>query len=801
MSDDPAIHVVGAVLSGGRLRLVAELVGAETGFAVDAEVTITDFFGATYPATMIPTRAAEAWLPDVIPPGAVVIEAVLPPIPPDADAPSYLLSVSGLSTWFAPASQDTLAGAASEAALSLPPGSTSIDYTGRDYAAFTAMMRSRIAKSLGADSTRALDHPSDPLTTLTEVLAYAGDHLSFRQDAAGTESYLTTARRRLSLRRHGRLRDYAVDDGCAARTVLVFTVKQDDLLPGGLAAVTYQPGRRDVVLPPGTMLAPSTTVFETMAPLAVHVELNDLGSALARPAAYTLLAGTISCMLSGAAATLAPGQLLVLRQTKPPAGVATPFGAQVLRLIKIVATSDGLGNPLTLIAWHPEDALARPLTVPPAKQPGTVSLFGNVALADHGATVAAAPVPDIVPDAGPYRPFVTVADPLLAAPPPAIAAGYDGTQDLIAASLLVVSARASLKPDPRGARVGIEMTGERPGMTIGTPPDATAVTDLWTPQPDLLSTPATGRSFAVSLEDAVGSGPRRLSLRFGAAQAEPGAGAGPGYAPAAGTRFTAAVRDGGGQTGRVNADALLQLVGSASSISSVTNPVAAAAPAPAEQSAAVRLFAQNAFRTNLRGVDPGDWELLGQRDPLVTAIRASSSSTKAGGPCDIGLATTAPQAVSYMVAATRLLDHEVLGAPPRIRPATGLPLDIALVVYCRPGTDAATARARLLQRLGSNALPDGSPAFFNPANWPLGKPVKLADLVDVLEADCAVSSVLTQPRIDPRVRFKSFAGPDVTADNIANGFIPVGPAESARVSNDSLRPQDGSLRLLIVITP
>jgi hypothetical protein len=227
----------------------------------------------------------------------------------------------------------------------------------------------------------------------------------------------------------------------------------------------------------------------------------------------------------------------------------------------------------------------------------------------------------------------------------------------------------------------------------------------------------------------------------------------------------------------------------------------AAAPAPAEPSAAVRLFAQAAFRTNLRGVDPDDWERLGQRDPLVTAIQARDSSLKDGRPCEIGLATTAPQDVSYMVAAIRLLDHAVLGAAPQIGPAVDLPLDITLVVYCRPGTDAGAARARLQQRLGSGALPDGSPAFFNPANWPLGKRVMLAELIDVIEADCAVSSVPTQPGIDPRIRFQSLAEPNVTAKNIASGFIPVGVAQRARVSNDPLRPQHGSLRVLIVVAP
>ena len=53
---------------------------------------------------------------------------------------------------------------------------------------------------------------------LVEVLAYAGDHLSYYQDAVATEAYLDTARQRISVRRHARLVDYVLHEGCNART-------------------------------------------------------------------------------------------------------------------------------------------------------------------------------------------------------------------------------------------------------------------------------------------------------------------------------------------------------------------------------------------------------------------------------------------------------------------------------------------------------------------------------------------------------------------------------------------------------
>ena len=52
---------------------------------------------------------------------------------------------------------------------------------------------------------------------LAELIAYVGDQLSYQQDAVATEAYLETARSRISLRRHARLVDYHVHDGCNAR--------------------------------------------------------------------------------------------------------------------------------------------------------------------------------------------------------------------------------------------------------------------------------------------------------------------------------------------------------------------------------------------------------------------------------------------------------------------------------------------------------------------------------------------------------------------------------------------------------
>jgi hypothetical protein len=779
------LKLVRSRLSGRALELVVE---SPQGLTADAapEVTIIDMLGRQ----MTDIRAA-------LDPrtGTLTISAVAPGTAPDADPSSYLVTVSGHSTWFAPSSPRAVPDGTE--ASKLPAGGASIDYLGRDYISFTTMMRSRVSQIVGDDSAWALDHPADPMTTILEVLAYAGDHLSFRQDAAGTESYLTTARRRLSLRRHARLRDYAVDDGCNARTALVFKVNAAGLLQAGLQVVTLQPGQPDLILPVAPALVASTAVFETMHEQPVSPLLNDLGALLVQSAAYTIPADAIGLALGGGATGLVPGQLIMIQQLNAPAGVAVPFGAQALRLLTVEEVTDRNGAVTTALGWHPEDALIRPLTVPPANAVGTVSLYGNVVLADHGLTVPATLHPDTVPAAGGFRPEVVVEDVVSAAPPPQIDAAFDGTQDLVVASLMVASAKASLTPDPRLAVPCITLSGTRPAMA-GRPattgqPAIIGVTDVWNAQQDLLSTASTGRSFAVALEDGYGGDERHLVLRFGDG--------GLGYPPAPGTVFTATARTGNGQTGRVRANSLLQVIGPAPLVTWVTNPLSAS-PFAAEDSESIRLFATTNFRTNLRGIEPSDWERLGNADPLVTEVRATLGPD-GHAPCTVGLTTrkTIPDGIAFPVASARLMQYGVLGALPEIVEGTDVALDVALIVYCATGTNIGAARERLFRRIGTGSLPDGFPAFFNPGRWPLGRQVRLDELVDAIKADPSVSFVVFDPRLDPRIVFKTVEGDDHTASNVAQGHIEIGAHQRARVGNDAFHPALGSARLYVVATP
>src|SRR5699024_9656815 len=111
------------------------------------------------------------------------------------------------------------------------------------------------------------------------------------------------------------------------------------------------------------------------------------------------------------------------------------------------------------------------------------------------------------------------------------------------------------------------------------------------------------------------------------------------------------------------------------------------------------------------------------------------------------------------------LEHAVLGAPPTIEQGIPVPVDIALVVYCTAGSNIAAVRERLLRRIGAGAKADGGPAHFHPTSWPLGRPVLLAELLALLEADPAVAFAVGNPAQDPRVVFRTVSGSDTTDQN------------------------------------
>ena len=100
-----------------------------------------------------------------------------------------------------------------------------INYLSKDYASFRQLIFDRLSLVMPNWQER---HVPDVGVALVEMLAYAGDHLSYYQDAVATEAYLETARQRISVRRHARLVDYPMHEGCNARAWVHVLTSQDE---------------------------------------------------------------------------------------------------------------------------------------------------------------------------------------------------------------------------------------------------------------------------------------------------------------------------------------------------------------------------------------------------------------------------------------------------------------------------------------------------------------------------------------------------------------------------------------------
>jgi hypothetical protein len=135
-----------------------------------------------------------------------------------------------------------------------------INYLAKDYASFKQLIFDRLALVMPDWRER---HVPDLGVALVELFAYVGDHLSYYQDAVATEAYLDTARQRISVRRHARLVDYAMHEGCNARAFVHVEVSQD------------WPGANEAPLEAAN-LSFVTGLNDALGPLERRLEWNDL---------------------------------------------------------------------------------------------------------------------------------------------------------------------------------------------------------------------------------------------------------------------------------------------------------------------------------------------------------------------------------------------------------------------------------------------------------------------------------------------------------------------------------------------
>ena len=286
------------------------------------------------------------------------------------------------------------------------PPTPPIDYLARDYAGLRRLLLDRL--SLLEPDWRERS-PADLGIALVELVAYLGDRLTYRQDAIATEAYLATSRRRVSLRRHTRLVDYRVHEGCAARVWARIEVKGGEPvpLPAGTPLLTRVPRTDALLVPDGpahrAALASGAVVFETVDDHLLYADHREFAFYTWGALDCCLPAGATTATLHGDHPHLKAGDVLVLAETRNPRSgkesEADPAHRWPVRLTSVHSGRDDSGGrfadeptgsavDVTEIGWDPLDALPFPLciTVDGGTQACALA-WGNVVLADHGRTV------------------------------------------------------------------------------------------------------------------------------------------------------------------------------------------------------------------------------------------------------------------------------------------------------------------------------------------------------------------------------------------------------------------------------
>jgi predicted phage baseplate assembly protein len=288
-----------------------------------------------------------------------------------------------------------------------PAVDETVSYLARDYAGLRQLMLDRLAVTMPQWTEQ---HEPDVLVTLVELLAYIGDDLSYYEDAVATEAYLQTARNRISVRRHARLLNYRLSEGCSARAWVCLQVSAPLALALGSVrfaiAGNLVDGGSPVLEPPATTVSelsalPQYSPLATAPGSAASADTIELLPAHNAIQLWSwgerdshLVTGATSAVLEdgngerGRTLRLRPGDVLVFEQSKDPAtlGVAPgdPGLRQAVRLSEVQPRWDPLyEQPLVEVRWAPEDALAFELAVTAGGNPCAVA-SGNAILVAHG---------------------------------------------------------------------------------------------------------------------------------------------------------------------------------------------------------------------------------------------------------------------------------------------------------------------------------------------------------------------------------------------------------------------------------
>ena len=636
-----------------------------------------------------------------------------------------------------------------------------IDYLARDYASFRSLMFDRLSVVVPEWRERS---PADLGVSLVEILAYAGDHLSYFIDAVGTESYLGTARRRVSVRRHARLRDYFMHEGANARTYVAFEV--DDAVADSPATLPRRTqvltrfGSNLTVVPSDLLseaLAAGALVFETSDDLTLHPAHNRMRFYTWSDARCCLPAGATAVTLRGPLPTLVAGDLLLFEEVRGPrtgaAADADPNQRHVVRLTRVEPAVDPLdGTPVVEVEWHEADALPFPLCLSSIAEDGgaieDVSVArGNVALADHG---RARHEPALVFGGESEFALTLAGGPLTHSVP--------------------LSANHRDRPAAELRQLGPEHALPQIRLFSGD--------ETWEVRRDLLGSRSIDRHFVAEVEE-----DGRARLRFGDNEH--------GMRPEISTEFRAEYREGNGPPGNIGARTIRHVVDGPPGIRSVQNPLPAWGGEAPESLERVRAFAPEAFKVQERAVTEADYAQMAERHPEVQRAAATLRFTGSWFTVFLTIDRRGGRAVAEDGDFVRsMLQHmdrfRMTGHDIEIRGPRFVPLDIEIAICVEPEYFRGEIELQLERQLGSRILPDGRLGFFHPDRWSFGQSVYLSQMYAAIMSVPGVASAQVK-------RFRRWER--MAKDELDTGILRVDRLEVVRLDNDPSFQENGRLRL------
>jgi hypothetical protein len=720
-----------------------------------------------------------------------------------------------------------------------------INYLAKDYGSFRQLILDRLALTMPEWHER---HVPDLGIALVEMLAYTGDYLSYYQDAVATEAYLDTARKRISVRRHARLVDYILHEGCNARAWLFLevnaeigetvTFQRDEIAFSTVTGPARSPMSRPIDANELNQLpAGSYEYFEPMAKkIQLRAEHNEIAFYTWGDAQCCLPRGSTSATLRDAWLPIAPenpsaaararateeecepapnessppDRMLALRPGDyilfeeiigPKTGNeadADPTHRHVVRLTRVTPMEDPLfretvagydgdfGTPLVEIEWAPEDALPFPLCIS-AIGPAEPAPPRKPCELIEGISVARGNI--ILVDHGRTIKQDPPFDPV---PTEETETCCEGEGRVSETTLRAGKFRPHLS---RGALVFAEPLARNAAASRLLAQDPRRAV----PSVQLTTTTSEPNEWwpRIDLLSSAGEAAHFVvevdneglaHLRFGDGDC--------GRMPDAGTAFAVKYRVGGGVAGNVGAESIKQIVWPNERrddrITQVRNPLPARGGAAPEPIAEAKLFAPRAFRKELqRAIIPEDYAAIALREFPAQVQRAGAELRWTGSWYSVRVAidprgSLHASPVLLKKIKRRLERYRRMGHDVQVVPARYVPLEIELIVCMQSHYLRGHVRAALLDVFQSGLRSNGEPGFFHPDKLSFGDAIYLSRLVAAAQAVEGVESV-EMTKLQRR-----FAAANHEIDH---GVLSIGPLEVARLDNDPINPENGVLKL------